>query len=174
VNLVRTNHYGLTLSAPVRFTKWWNSFNNANLLYNQFEGNVGGVSLNKGIPAIYLISNHSFSFNKSWAAELNAAFFSGRRSGYALFRPQGSISVGAQKNVFKGAATVRLNVTDILRTSILRFAAEYKGVYNDVGTAFRDTRVLNLGFTFRFGNNKVEAAKKRTTAGEEESRRVGN
>jgi outer membrane receptor protein involved in Fe transport len=172
VNLGATNHYGLTVSVPVRFAKWWNSFNNANLLYNRFEGNVGGVALDNGMPALYLRSNHSFSFKKSWAAELNAAFFSGRRSGYAVFRPQGAVAVGIQKNVLKGGGTVRLNVSDIFRTSVLRFAAEYKGVYNDVGTAIRDTRVVNLGFTYRFGNNKVEAAKKRTTAAEEESRRA--
>jgi outer membrane receptor protein involved in Fe transport len=129
VNLGRTNHYGLTVSVPVRFAKWWNSFNNANLLYNRFKGNVGGVALDNGMPAIYLRSNHSFNFTKSWSAELNAAFFSGRRSGYAVFRRQGSVAVGVQKNVLKGAGTLRLNVSDIFRTSVLRFTADYKGVY---------------------------------------------
>lgn len=84
------------------------------------------------------------------------------------------MAVGIQKDVFKSAGTVRLNVSDIFRTSVLRFAAEYKGVYNDAGTAVRDTRVVNLAFTYRFGNNKVEGLKKRETAGEEESRRIGN
>ena len=172
VNLGRTNHYGLTVSAPVRLAKWWNSFNNANLLYNRFEGNVGGVALDNGMPAFYLQSNHNFTFSKGWTAEFSGAFFSGRRSGYAVFRPLGWVNAGLQKTVWKGAGNFRLNVSDIFRTRVLRFAAEYKGVYHDTGTAFRDPRVVNFGFTFRFGNNKVEAVKKRTTAGEEETRRV--
>jgi len=174
VNLGRTNHYGLTLSLPVRYAKWWNSFNNVDLLYNRYEGRVGNVPLDNGMPAVYLRSNHSFTFANTWAAELNGIFFSGRRSGYAIFRPQGSVAVGIQRGVLRGAGTLRLTVSDIFRTGVLRFAAAYQGAYNDQGKAIRDSRVVNLGFTYRFGNNKVEGAKKRTTAGEEESRRVGN
>jgi hypothetical protein len=40
--------------------------------------------------------------------------------------------------------------------------------------AFRETRVANLTFTYRFGNNKVQAARRRTTASEEERQRAGN
>ena len=36
------------------------------------------------------------------------------------------------------------------------------------------TRVANLTFTYRFGNNKVQAARRRTTASEEERQRAGD
>jgi iron complex outermembrane recepter protein len=39
--------------------------------------------------------------------------------------------------------------------------------------AYRESRVANLTFTYRFGNNKVQQARRRTSASEEEIRRAG-
>ncbi len=40
--------------------------------------------------------------------------------------------------------------------------------------AQRETRVANISFTYRFGKNTVQAARRRTTASEEERQRAGN
>lgn len=174
VNLESSDYVGLTATTPIRISKWWNMVNNLNVYYNYFNGNLGGVQLRDGAPAANIRSNNTFTFKKGWSAELNGTFFSGGRYGYSISDPQWGVSVGGQKTVLKGKGTVRLNVSDIFWTNLPKATITYEGRYVENWHAERESRVANLSFTYRFGNNKVQAARKRTTGSEEEARRAGN
>jgi hypothetical protein len=173
VNLTSRDHIGLSVSAPVRIAKWWNMINNGNIYYNHFNGNLGGTSLNDGKPAFDLRTNNSFTFKKGWSAELIANYNSSGRSGFMVFEPQWGLAAGVQKQVLKGNGTVKFNVTDIFWTNLPKAVITYDN-YIEKWHATRETRTANLSFTYRFGNNKVQAARRRTTASEEERQRVGN
>jgi hypothetical protein len=173
VNLDASEYYGLTISAPVRISKWWNMVNNGNVYYNHFKGNLGGTALDNGAPAFDIRTNNTFTFGKGWAAELNGNFNSGGRYGYMVSKSQWGVATGVQKTVMKGKGTVRFNVTDIFWTNLPRATINFPGKYIENWHAYRETRVANLNFTYRFGSNKVQAARKRATASEEERRRAG-
>ncbi|MGB8191335.1 MAG: outer membrane beta-barrel protein [Chitinophagaceae bacterium] len=172
VNLESSDYVGLTVSAPVRITKWWNMINNADVYYNHYNGQLAGTALNNGTVATSIRTNNSFTFKKGWSAELNANYNSGGRSGYMVFEPQWGLAAGVQKTVMQGKGTVRFNVTDIFWTNLPRATITYNN-YIEKWHAFRETRVATLSFTYRFGNSKVTAARRRTTASEEERRRAG-
>ena len=174
VNLESSEYMGLSVSAPVRISKWWNMINNANVYYNSFHGNLGGAALNEGAPAADVRTNNTFTFKKGWTAELNANYSTGGRYGYMVSRPQWGLAAGVQKTVLKSKGTIRLNVTDIFWTNLPRATITYDNKYIEYWHAYRESRVANLSFTYRFGNNKVAAARRRTTASEEERRRAGN
>lgn len=172
VNLESSDYLGLTISAPVRISKWWNMINNADIYYNHYNGNLAGTPLNNGTAAVSVRTNNSFTLKKGWSLELNANYNSGGRSGYMIFRPQWGLAAGVQKNVMQGKGTVRFNVTDIFWTNLPKATITYNN-YIEHWHAYRETRVATLSFTYRFGNNKVAAARRRTTASEEERRRAG-
>ncbi|HEX6180449.1 MAG TPA: outer membrane beta-barrel protein [Chitinophagaceae bacterium] len=174
VNLQSSDYVGLSISAPIRVKKWWNMINNADVYYNHFNGNLGGTALNNGTPAASVRSNNSFTLKKGWTAELNLNYSTGGRSGYMVFEPQWGVGVGVQKTVMKNKGTVRFNITDIFWTNLPQATITYEGRYIEYWHAFRETRVANLTFTYRFGNSKVAAAGKRTTGSEEERQRAGN
>jgi iron complex outermembrane recepter protein len=173
VNLSGSDYFGLTATAPIKVTKWWNMVNNLNLYYNKFVANLGGVPLDKGTPSADVRTNNTFSFNKGWAAELNANFNGGGQYGYMKTKSQWGLAVGGQKTILKGKATVRANITDLFWTNLPHATVTYEGKYVENWHAYRDTRVANLSFTYRFGNNKVQQARRRTTASEEERQRAG-
>ena len=173
VNLVSSDYFGLTASLPVRVNKWWNMMNNMNVFYNKFNGNLSGAQLNDGSPAANIRTNNTFTFKKGWSAELNANLNTGGRYGYMLLKTQWGVGIGAQKNIMEGKGTIRLNVTDIFWTNLPNAKVEYTGSYIENWHAYRETRVANLSFVYRFGNNKVQQARKRTTASEEERQRAG-
>jgi iron complex outermembrane recepter protein len=173
VNLSGSDYFGLTATAPIKVTKWWNMVNNLNLYYNKFVANLGGVPLDKGTPSADVRTNNTFSFNKGWAAELNANLNGGGQYGYMKTKSQWGLSVGGQKTILKGKATVRANITDLFWTNLPHATVTYEGKYVENWHAYRDTRVANLSFTYRFGNSKVQQARRRTTASEEERQRAG-
>ncbi|MFL5739832.1 MAG: outer membrane beta-barrel protein [Flavisolibacter sp.] len=173
VNLGSSDYAGLTAALPIRVRKWWNMTNNINIYYQHFNGDLGGTQLNNGSPAADVRTNNNFNFKKGWAAELNGNLNTGGRYGYMVLKAQWGISVGGQKTMFKGKGSLRLNVTDIFWTNLPKAKVVYEGRYVENWHAQRDSRVANLTFTYRFGNSKVQQARHRSTASEEERQRAG-
>lgn len=173
VNLDRSDYFGFTGSLPVRVTKWWNIVNNVNIYYHSANGSLGGVETSNGGPAANARTNNTFTFKKGWTSELNASVNTGGRYGYSNSKPQWGLSAGVQKTIIKGKGTVRLNVTDIFWTNRPRSTIAYEGRYVEHWQAYRESRVANFSFTYRFGNNKVQQARRRSTGSEEERQRAG-
>lgn len=173
VNISSSDYAGLSIAAPVKVTKWWNMVNNADIFYNHFNGNLGSTKLNNGKPAVDLRVNNSFTFKKGWATELNAVFNSGGQYGFMVSRSQWGISAGVQKTMMKDKGTIRFNVTDIFWTNLPKATITYDN-YIERWHAQRETRVANLGFSYRFGKKTVQAARRRSTGSEEERQRAGN
>lgn len=173
VNLSSQDYYGLTVSAPIRINNWWNMVNNGNVFYNHFNGKLGGTTLNNGKPAFDLRTNNSFTIGNGWVSELNVNYNSGGQYGFMVLDPQWGLAFGIQKTVLKRKGTIRFNITDIFWTSLPKAVITYNN-YIEKWRAYRETRVANLTFTYRFGKNTVQAARRRATASEEERSRAGN
>jgi outer membrane receptor protein involved in Fe transport len=171
VNLSSSDYYGLTIAAPVRINKWWNMMNNANVFYNHFNGSLAGTTLDNGKVVVNLSSNHTFTFGKGWSSELFGNYNSGGQYGFMTMRPQWGVGAGVQKTLWKGKGQVRFNITDIFWTNLPRATITYNN-YVEIWRAYRESRVANLSFTYRFGSNKVAQARRRTTASEEERQRA--
>lgn len=170
-NLSSSDYFGLNISAPIRISSWWNMLNDGNVYYNHFNGQLGVTKLNRGKPAVDLRNNNTFTFKKGWTAELNGTFNSGGQSGFMVFETRWSLNAGVQKTILKGKGTLRANISDIFYTNLPQAVITYDN-YIEKWKAYRETRVANLTFTYRFGSNKILAARRRTTASEEERQRA--
>ncbi|MEO8415091.1 MAG: outer membrane beta-barrel family protein [Ginsengibacter sp.] len=174
VNLDASDYVGLSVSAPLRITSWWNMTNNADFYYNHFRGNLGGSALNNGAPAADIKTNNNLTFKKGWSAELNASFNSGGRDGYMVAQPQWAISPGFQKSILKTKGTLKFSYTDIFWTNLPKAVITYPGKYIERWHAFRESRIATFAFTYRFGKSTVQGARRRTTGSEEERQRAGS
>ena len=173
INLSTSDYYGFTVAAPVRVNKHWNMINNASAYYNKFNGQLGGTTLNNGKPAFDYRINNTFTLGKGWVTELNGNVTTGGQDGFMVLDPQWGIAAGVQKSMFQNKGTLRFNITDIFWTNLPKAVITYNN-YIEKWHAYRETRVANLSFTYRFGKNTVQAARRRTTASEEERQRAGN
>jgi iron complex outermembrane recepter protein len=171
VNLESSDYFGLTVAAPVRINKWWNMMNNLNVFYNHFNGNLAGTRLDNGRAVATLNTNHTFTMKKGWTAEFFGSYNSGGQYGFMVTRSQWGVGTGVQKTLWKGKGQVRLNITDIFWTNLPRATITYDN-YIEIWRAYRETRVANLSFTYRFGSNKVQQARRRALGSDEERQRA--
>ena len=172
INLSSSDYFGVSISAPVKINKWWNMINNGNLYYQKYHGNFSGTTLSNGKPAADIRTNNTFTFSKGWTAELNASLNTGGQYGFMVLDPQWGVGAGVQKTVLKKKGTLRFNITDIFWTNLPKAVITYNN-YIEKWHAYRETRVGTITFTYRFGKNSVQGARRRSTGSEEERQRAG-
>ncbi|MBC6699503.1 TonB-dependent receptor domain-containing protein [Hymenobacter puniceus] len=171
-NLGRQQYAALTLDVPVELAKWWTLTNNAVLYYNHFTGALAGTNLNTGKVAYTLTSNSSFVVGRGWSADLNARYQSAEVYGFFTVRPQGQLTAGVQKALWDRKGTLKLNVTDIFYTSVVRATSTYQN-YVEQFYQRGDSRVATLSFSYKLGNDKVSPTRRRASGAEDEKRRAG-
>ncbi|UOQ96076.1 TonB-dependent receptor family protein [Hymenobacter sp. 5317J-9] len=171
VNLTSQDYLAFTLTAPVEPTKWWTLYANAVFYVSRFRGELAGTLLDRQQPACQLTANNTFSLPHGWSGELNGSFQSGEIWGFERARPRGQLLLGLQRSFWAKQGTLRLNVSDVLYTSVLRSTSVYTS-FSESFVTRQDTRVATAAFTYRFGNGKVAAARKRAAGAEDELRRA--
>ena len=171
VNLTTRHFYTLTLTAPVQVAKWWTVYANGLLYYNRYVGNLENTFLDRGQVAGNLTLNNSFTLPHGWSADVNGTYESRQVGGFQLLRAQGQVAAGIQKSLWNKQGVLRLNVSDIFYTTPQRVTSTYIN-FSEYFRARMDSRVGTIAFTYRFGNTKVAAARKRAAGADEELRRA--
>jgi iron complex outermembrane recepter protein len=168
-NIAKQRQYGISIAAGFPVQKWWNMNLYGNLYNNIFKGNLSGAYVEVGATtAVFNVSNQ-FKFNKGWAAEVSGFLRTPGVDGVFKIQTLGAMNLGVSKQIMKGKGSLRLNVRDVLWTQKAKGSIKY----DDIDATFqqqRDSRVVNLGFTYRFNKGKVGQRRKVGGAGDESSR----
>jgi hypothetical protein len=165
--------YGLSGAYPFKITKWWNNVTNYNVYYALYEGFIANTNLRNGNVTYDITSNNSFILPRDFSAELGVWYQARQVYGFMVVEPQWMLNAGIQKNLFDKKATMRLNVQDIFWTGYPSATSTYRGYQEDF-VAERETRVVNISFTYRFGKKTVAPVRRHSGGAEDEKRRVGN
>ncbi len=172
-NIAKQRQWGLSVNLNIPMAKWWRNNIYINGFNNKFEGLINDSFITVSATTLTLNGSQQFTFAKTWSAELSGFFRTAGIEGVIKAKPMGSMSIGFGKQILKNKGTLRLNIRDIFYTQ------QFRGVsrYANVDAAFQergDSRVANLGFTWRFSKGKVTAPKARAGSASEEQNRVGN
>jgi len=172
LNLAKLDYYGVTLTAPIRIGSWFNSVNNGTLYYALYRGNLANTNLDNGRPSFNLNSNNTFNLSETWSAEVIGQYRSREIYGFLDVEPLWSLSAGVQKQLWDKKGSLKLNISDAFYTQKVRARTELTG-YTESFYQVRDSRVVNLSFSYRFGQSQVAPARRRDGGAEEEKSRVG-
>lgn len=171
VNLQTRHYYAFTLTAPLTPTKWWQLYTDIELFYIYFDGSLSSTTAPTGRPGTIVSANSTFALGKGWAADLNANYHSREWYAFQVVEAFGQLSLGVQKSLLDGRATLRLNATDLLYTAPITATSRYQ-VFEERYRANQDSRAATVSFSYRFGSNEVPPARKRATGAEDEKRRA--
>jgi iron complex outermembrane recepter protein len=173
-NIAKQRQYGVAVSANHSVTKWWTSSLYVNVFNNQFDGVIDNSTVSFTHTTLMLNGQQQFKFAKTWTAELGGFYRTSGVEGVLLIKPLGMLNVGLSKQIMKNKGTLRLNVRDVFYTQKTQAVVKYGNVDANFQEK-RDSRVVNLGFTYRFSKGKMNGGTKKRTNGSanDEQNRVG-
>lgn len=89
-----------------------------------------------------------------------------------LLYDTGQLSLGISRPVFKKKATLKLSVRDLFYTQVMEGLTDFPDA-QEYFLLTRDSRVVNLAFSYRFGK-PLKSARRNGGAASDEMERVGN
>lgn len=172
-NIATQQIFSVNISAPFEPTRFWKTFVSAWGNYQTFKGGTLTNALNVNAYCYGASMQNNFTIGKGYSAELTG-WFSGPGLYGPVFRTKsmGALDLGIQKTVLAGNGSIRLGVTDILRTgAIWRATNDYNGLLLNI-RAVSETRTFRVSFNYNFGNHGVKASRQRETGLESERSRI--
>ena len=170
-NVGHVDNLGVTASLSLSPVKWWSLQLTAVFNHKEFRG-FNGNNYSSMINQLNVNMSNQVSFGKAYTAELSGFYTTRARNDIQeLLYPTGQLSAGLSKSVLKKKGTVKLSYRDILYTNAMEGLTSFPDA-TEYFKLKRDSRVVFLSFTFRFGNSyKVS---RHSDGATEEKERVQN
>jgi iron complex outermembrane receptor protein len=168
-NIASRKNIGLSVSLNAPVAKWFRTSIYTNVFNNAFSGVINGKLEEVSGTSFMANMNNQFTFNKGWSGEISGFYRSPAVQGVLVSNPMWGMNIGVGKQVMKNKGAIRLVVRDVFRTQVFSGYSKYQNVDVTINQA-RDSRVVNLSFTYRFAKGKTAAQRKRGGAGDEQNR----
>lgn len=169
VNLEEFNYYSLTVNYSKKLTKWWTTNTSLLSYLGVYTGTIHQLAIDQGEPSFFLNTNNNFPLSDKFAMECGLLYSHRNLAGVTTILTNYNLSLGAQWQLLNKKATLKLNVTDLLwkayPSGITRF-----GNVTEYWVSYRDTRVANISFSYRFGKGQTGRMRRNTGADEEKQR----
>ena len=173
-NIANQRQLGVSVSANMPITKWWTNNLYVNVFNNRFHGLAGNEYVTISATTLTLNGTQQFKLNKTSTFEVSGWYRTAGLESVLRTSGVGMVSLGFNQQVMKGKGSLRLNIRDVFYTQKFKAVAKYGHV--DAGfEERRDSRVVNIGFTYRFSKGKLNSNNQRRRNGgaSEEQNRVG-
>ncbi|MDF2453348.1 MAG: hypothetical protein K0S26_2852 [Bacteroidota bacterium] len=173
-NLAQVDVYALNCSLPIDVTKWWHMTNEINSYYASYTGNVANTPL-KNIGNLNFNINmvNTFNFTSTFSGEVSAYYQTKEVYAFDVINPRWFFNLGLQKKLWNNRATLKLNVNDILYTNQTTADVTFTD-YREHFVVQRDSRVVTIAFTYKFGKSSVPGSKKRQGGADDIKQRAGS
>jgi iron complex outermembrane recepter protein len=165
INAAYGSTYGLEGTGHLQFTKFWDATLNFNFFQNQIDiGNVDTTfrqllanNITNGFSWFGKL-NTSIKLPKSFSLQINANYESPKVIAQGSLKESYWMDIAIRKNLWKNKATIILNCADVFKTR--QFITNYTtDVYYETINRVKETRIVNLTFTYRFGKTDMGKGK---------------
>jgi ACT domain-containing protein len=173
VNLDRFERWGGSLFFPLDFVKGLSGYGGVMGYYNKFTSDLEGSLYENDQWSVTGFLQASFKLPLDIKAEVNGWITSGGQDGIINYESLYGLNVGFEKELLNEKASIRMSIGDLL-FKYWYGDIDYGGVLADISSRW-DTRVVNVQFTYRFGNQHIKKRQDRSnSASDEIDRAQGN
>lgn len=172
VNLGKIESYYLNVSVPNKFVKRWTGTTNFSFYTALYSGTVARTALNQQGNFVYQAStNQQIQLGKQFNLELNGSYQSREIYAFDRIEPIATVSMGINYQLPKKAGNVKISFTDICYTNQVRAKVSFTD-YNETFLVKRETRVLQLTYTYKLGKATVQGNRRRSSGADDLNNRV--
>ncbi|WP_397298111.1 outer membrane beta-barrel protein [Pedobacter sp. UC225_61] len=170
-NVGQMYNFGASVTLQVSPAKWWSLTAQSNFNYKKLSG-YQNVNYKSSVKQLHINMNNQFKLSKTLNGEISGFYTTKNRNDLQeLLSPTGQVSAGLAKTILKGKGTLRLTARDIFYTQSMEGMTDFPGA-NEYFILWRDSQVINAGFSYRFGK-PLKAAKRSTGGAGDEINRAG-
>lgn len=171
-NFSRMRNISAQVSAVVSPLSWWSFNAQATFNHKRIEGLLWREYV-ASIAQGNFSMNNQFKFKKNWSAELSGFYITKNQNDIQeVLEPTGQVSIGVAKQVLKSKGTLRLAFRDIFYTQVMEGLTDFQQA-DEYFKLQRDTRVVTIGFSYRFGKSFKSPVKRSSGGAGDEIERVG-
>ncbi len=162
-NVDRDIAYGFNVTVNKNFTNNWSFYFMASTSYmeSNFTDLSSGQKVNEGLWNTYIRSNSGFSFlsDKSLKADISILYSSPVILGNSRQEDYFNMGIALRKTIWDKKASISLGLDDVFNEANLFNTRKYLD-QNNTSYYRPESRLLVLGFRYRFGNTKIRSNKK--------------
>lgn len=156
---------------PLR--KWWSFTMQTQINRKKLQGLIENREEIANVTQLNLNWNNQLRFKKGWSAEVSGVYNTRSQEDIQeILDPSGQLTAGLSKTILQNRGTLKLSVRDIFYTNWFKGLSTFTQS-NEYFKITSDSRVLVLGFTWRFGK-AYKTTKRSEGATGDEIQRVGN
>ncbi len=170
-NLAVLHNVALSLGAPLKVNAWWTMRGTVDVFWDAYRAQFQGVPLDYQRLSTNLTLNNRLKLPHGVTAEVSGWYNSPGIDGQLRGSSMSQLNLGLQKSLWHNAATLRLNVSDVLNTTRMLGTIQH-GATDLTFLSRWESRQVRATFTYSFGNRELKAARQRRTSTEDEQSRV--
>jgi hypothetical protein len=171
-NVGHAYNISLTSMVVVSPANWWQLTGQALYIHKQFNG-FNGNTYTTTADQLTLNVTNIFTLFKTYTAEVSGSYTTRSRVDITeLVYPSGQMSLGLSHPVMNKKGTLKLNYRDIFYTTAYEGLTTFPNA-TEYFILKRDSRVVTLSFSYRFGK-AYKAAKRSDGSAGDVIQRVGN
>ncbi|MFC4262241.1 outer membrane beta-barrel protein [Ferruginibacter yonginensis] len=162
--------YGIDVNATLPITKWWTLQLYAAYKNMQYKSVVYGQILDDHRFYGYIAPTNQFVITKNLSAELAGSYQTKILVAQFLTIPVWQARVGLSQKILKGKGALRINVSDLFFTN--QPGGDIRNIANSKANwvSVLDSRVVTIGFSYRFNKGKTLNLRKTGAADDEKGR----
>lgn len=170
-NFFELDQFGGTVTYTWNILSWWESTNTFNGYHNQAKLDEAVPSDTQNGFAFSGFSNNSFILNKkqSLTGEANFSYFSSANRHITQTTPYNRLDLGLRYSIREKGLSFYVYGFDIFRSSRY-FRNTNLNDTPQTHSIYYDERMVRVGFSYKFGNKKLNASYRKSGNEEEKSR----
>jgi len=174
-NLQKAINNGLSVSYPLKVTKWWNFTTFLVYNYSSYNGTIGNTVIDLKANIYNFRLQNSLNLPGKITMELTYYYSSPWIWGGTVNVEGGyAINFGIKKDFLNKKLLLQVTGSDIFRTrSDYHYKSNYGGKHVD-GVITFDNQRFGINATYNFGNQKAKTTKRRKSAIDDDLNRISN